>query len=254
MLKILVACHRPHRLPHEEPYLPIEVGAQKRVDLHLGGVRDNEGINISQKNPNYCELTALYWARHNLPETVTAIGLTHYRRYFGIKKTPDPLEGVFSLSDWNEFLKESPVILPPKRNYFIETVESQYVHAHHSEDIETLRSVLAEKHSEYLPAFEKLMRGRKTHILNMFVMRRDLFNQYCDWLFDVLFEVEKLLDISSYSANDARVFGFLSERLLDVWLETNHISYIEKPVIHTEKINWIKKGSSFILRKLGIKR
>lgn len=113
-------------------------------------------------------------ARHNLPETVTAIGLTHYRRYFGIKKTPDPLEGVFSLSDWNEFLKESPVILPPKRNYFIETVESQYVHAHHSEDIETLRSVLAEKHSEYLPAFEKLMRGRKTHILNMFVMRRDL--------------------------------------------------------------------------------
>ena len=118
-------------------------------------------------------------------ETVTAIGLTHYRRYFGIKKTPDPLEGVFSLSDWNEFLKESPVILPPKRNYFIETVESQYVHAHHSEDIETLRSVLAEKHSEYLPAFEKLMRGRKTHILNMFVMRRDLFNQYCDWLFDV---------------------------------------------------------------------
>ena len=215
MLKILVACHRPYRLPHEEPYLPIEVGAQKRVDLHLGGVRDNEGINISQKNPNYCELTALYW---------------------------------------NEFLKESPVILPPKRNYFIETVESQYVHAHHSEDIETLRSVLAEKHSEYLPAFEKLMRGRKTHILNMFVMRRDLFNQYCDWLFDVLFEVEKLLDISSYSANDARVFGFLSERLLDVWLETNHISYIEKPVIHTEKINWIKKGSSFILRKLGIKR
>ena len=86
------------------------------------------------------------------------------------------------------------------------------------------------------------------------VMRRDLFNQYCDWLFDVLFEVEKLLDISSYSANDARVFGFLSERLLDVWLETNHINYIEKPVIHTEKINWIKKGSSFILRKLGIKR
>ena len=90
MLKILVACHRPYRLPHEEPYLPIGVGAQKRVDLHLGGVRDNEGINISQKNPNYCELTALYWARHNLPETVTAIGLTHYRRYFGIKKTPDP--------------------------------------------------------------------------------------------------------------------------------------------------------------------
>jgi len=254
VLKILVACHRPYRLPHEEPYLPIEVGAQKRADLHLGGVRDNEGVNISQKNPNYCELTALYWARHNLPESVTAVGLTHYRRYFGNKKTSDPLKDIYSLSDWSEFLKESPVILPPKRNYFIETVESQYVHAHHREDIETLRAVLAEKHSEYLPAFEQLMRGTKTHILNMFVMRRDLFNQYCDWLFNVLFEVEMRLDISSYSVNDARVFGFLSERLLDVWLNTNHIGYIEKPVVLTEKVNWIKKGSSFILRKLGIKR
>lgn len=133
------------------------------------------------------------------------------------------------------------MILPPKRNYFIETVESQYVHAHHRQDIETLRAVLSEKHSEYLPAFEKLMSGKKTHILNMFVMRRDLFNQYCDWLFDVLFEVEKRLDISSYSVNDARVFGFLSERLLDVWLNTNNISYIEKPVVLTEKSTGSKR-------------
>lgn len=254
MLKILVACHRSYRLPHFEPYLPIEVGAEKRADLRLGGVRDNEGENISRKNPNYCELTALYWARHNLPETVTAVGLTHYRRYFGMKKSSDPLENIFSLSEWTEFLKITPVIVPPKRNYYIETVESQYVHAHHREDIETLRSVLTEKHSAYLPAFEKLMSGKKTHILNMFVMRRNFFNQYCDWLFDVLFEVEKRLDISTYSVNDARVFGFLSERLLDVWLETNNITYTEKPVIHTEKINWIKKGSSFFLRKFGIKR
>lgn len=146
------------------------------------------------------------------------------------------------------------MILPPKRNYFIETVESQYVHAHHRQDIETLRAVLSEKHSEYLPAFEKLMNGKKTHILNMFVMRRDLFNQYCDWLFDVLFEVEKRLDISSYSVNDARGFGFLSRAPLRRLAYTNNISYIEKPVVLTEKINWIKKGSSFILRKLGIKR
>ena len=254
MLKILVACHRPYRLPHAEPYLPIEVGAEKRADLHLGGVRDNEGENISRKNPNYCELTALYWARYNLPETVTAVGLTHYRRYFGTKKSSDPLESIFSLREWMEFLKISPVIVPPKRNYFIETVESQYVHAHHREDIETLRAVLAEQHSVYLPAFEKQMSGKKTHILNMFVMRRDLFNLYCDWLFNVLFEVENRLDISTYSVNDARVFGFISERLLDVWLETNHITYIEKPVIHTERTNWIKKGSSFVLRKLGIKQ
>jgi hypothetical protein len=80
-------------------------------------------------------------------------------------------------------------------------------------------------------------------------MKRDIFDRYCQWLFDILFQVEAQVDISAYSAYDRRVFGFLSERLLDVYLEANGIPYQELPVMFMEKQNWLKKGSAFLLRK-----
>lgn len=78
-IKILVAAHKKYWMPDDSVYLPIQVGAA----LHsaLGYVPDNTGYNISDKNPNYCELTALYWAWKNLE--CEYIGLCHYRRYFG---------------------------------------------------------------------------------------------------------------------------------------------------------------------------
>ena len=62
-------------------------------------------------------------------------------------------------------------------------------------------------------------------------------------------ELEKRLDISSYSDYDKRVFGFIGERLLDVWIETNQISYAECPVLHMESQHWLKKGTAFLKRK-----
>lgn len=88
----------------------------------------------------------------------------------------------------------------------------------------------------------------------MFIMRRDLADAWCTWLFDILFELEKRLDISQYSKNDARVFGFVGERLLDVWIETNDIKYKELPWVFMEDQNRLKKGSAFVLRKLGAGR
>ena len=88
----------------------------------------------------------------------------------------------------------------------------------------------------------------------MFIMKKELADQYCEWLFDVLFELEKRLDISNYNQNDQRVFGFVSERLLDVWLNTNEIKYKDIPYIFLEKENWIIKGVNFILRKMKLKR
>ena len=142
------------------------------------------------------------------------------------------------------------VLLPKPRNYWIETNYSQYAHAHHAVDLDLTRAILAERHPEYLAAFDASMRRTKGHRFNMFVMRWPVFDAYCTWLFDVLFALESRLDIRDYSKNDARVFGFVSERLLDVWLETNHCPYKELPFVFLEKQNWLKKGGNFVRRKL----
>lgn len=248
-IKILIATHKNSRVPHGILYCPIQVGAALHEPLSIQGIlQDDQGDSISRKNPNYCELTALYWGWKNL--SADYLGIVHYRRYFaGSHWQGDKWARIATQTDLEQVLLSRPVILPKKRRYWIETTYDQYVHAHHAQDLDKTREILARKYPEYLPAFDRVMKSTSGHRFNMFVMRRDLLDGYCSWLFDVLFTLEAELDISGYSANDARVFGFVSERLLDVWVETNRIDYQEMPYLFMEKQNWIKKGGAFLKRK-----
>ena len=87
----------------------------------------------------------------------------------------------------------------------------------------------------------------------MFVMKREILDMYCTWLFDLLFELEERLDISAYSDYDARVFGFVAERLLDVWINKNKQQYLDLPYVYLEKQNWILKITAFLNRKFTLK-
>ncbi len=243
-LFVLIACHKPYPIPTDSCYLPIEVGAALREQHIQGFTLDNAGDNISAQNPHYCELTALYWAWKNL--SADYVGLVHYRRYFGAGKP----RRIAAAADYERALEKSPVILPKPRHYWIETNYSQYVHAHHEQDLRVTREVLAELYPACLPAYDRSMKRRSGHRFNMLVMRSDLLDRYCTWLFSILFEIEGRLDISDYDAYNARIFGFVAERLLDVWIETNGISYIELPVKNTESQHWLKKGTAFVKRKL----
>lgn len=255
-IKIIVATHKKYWMPEDEIYLPVHVGAEGKTDdsgepLDLGYVKDNSGDNISGKNKQFCELTGLYWAWKNLDADY--VGLAHYRRHFTVKgkrgsKKEKPITG----GEIEEMIGKYDVFLPKKRHYYIETNYSQYAHAHHAVDLDTTRQIIEEKHPDYLTAFDECMKKRGCHIFNMFIMSRDVFEKYCSWLFDILFELERRLDISTYSDNDSRVFGFVAERLMDVFLETNKVKYKELPYVFMEKQNWIKKGGHFLKRKIGI--
>ena len=98
------------------------------------------------------------------------------------------------------------------------------------------------------------MKKTSGHRFNMFIMSHKKFCEYCEWLFAILFELETRLDISAYNMNDARVFGFVSERLLDVWLETKSYKYIDIPYVFMEKQNWIRKGAIFLNRKIAARK
>lgn len=252
-IKLLVATHKKYDMPNEEMYVPLHVGREGKVDLGYQG--DHTGDNISSKNPNYCELTGLYWAWKNLD--CTYIGLCHYRRYFtieGLLKRSmyknEKKDLILSQTEVEQLLQDYDVILPVKRNYVIETVWSHYKNAHLIKDLEETKKIIAEKSPEYLDSFDQVMKGTTLHLYNMFIMKKEDFDQYCEWLFDVLFELEKRVDITNYDPYQKRIFGFLSERLFNVWIHKQGLKVREIPVMSIEKINWGKKLGDFILRKV----
>lgn len=251
-IKILVATHKKYDMPSENIYLPIHVGREGKQDLGYQG--DNQGDNISTKNPNYCELTGLYWAWKNLKCDI--VGLSHYRRYFTDKSKfevarnkNNKMDLILNKQDIEKILKNADIIVPKKRNYYIETIYSHYKNAHHIKDLDETRNIIEVLYPDYVDSFDKVMEGKTLHLYNMFVMKKELFDEYCEWMFNILFELEKRVDISDYDAYQSRIFGFISERLFNVWLINNKKDVKEINVINIEGINWSSKIIDFMKRK-----
>ena len=244
-IRVIVAAHKAYKMPTDSAYLPVFVGAALKSAMVVppGFTRDDTGENISEKNPSFCELTAVYWAWKNID--ADAVGLVHYPRHFATTMGTGPA----NWQDLTALLEKYDVILPQKRNYFIETTRSQYAHAHYGKDLDIAKEVIIEKYPEFLKAFDNVMKSTVGHRFNMFVMKRAVFQEYCDWLFGILSELEQRIDMTSYSTYNKRVFGFIAERLIDVWIGTKGISYAEMPVIHLESQHWPLKATKFLYRK-----
>ncbi|AWZ39171.1 MULTISPECIES: DUF4422 domain-containing protein [Bacillota] len=248
--EVYVISHKEYKMPQDKIYCPLQVGKAPQI---TGYLRDDSGENIASKNPNYCELTGQYWAWKNRQADVK--GLVHYRRLFTNGQNPYGSKE----SKYNKLLDEETLatllqqydlILPKKRNYYIETLWSHYEHSHNIKGLEVTREVIAEKYPAYLSAFEQVMKRKKAHMFNMMIAKSEIFDEYSAWLFDILFEVEKRVDISDYSPSEARIFGYISELLLDVWIEVTRPKYCELPVAFIEGQNYLVKGANMIQRKL----
>ncbi len=247
-VKILVAVHKNYRMPDDPMYLPVFVGKEIHPTVNHTFQGDNTGDNISAKNPHYNELTALYWGWKNLD--VDALGLVHYRRYLTLGHSKD-LSTILNQEQVEQLFQDADVILPKKRHYYIETNESHYLHVHEHAPLEITRQVLKDDYPEYFPAFEQVMKQTSAHYFNMMIMKKKPLDEYCQWLFDVLGKVEQQVDYSDYTPYEQRVFGFLSELLLDTWLNT-HPEYktVEVNRVFLEKQNWPLKIAKFLKRKV----
>lgn len=251
-IKIVIATHKKYKMPEDEMYLPLHVGSEGKEDL--GYQKDNTGENISLKNPYFCELTGLYWAWKNL--AANYIGLAHYRRHFMYtkKSNNDKFLNVLTYKEASDLLEKNDVILPKKRNYIIETLYNHYKHTMYVEPLDETRNVIKKLYPDYLDEFDNLKKRRSAHMFNMFIMKKEVFDDYCKWLFDILFELEKSIDNTRYDNFHARFYGRISELLLDVYLRKNNISYKEINFIYMEKINKVAKVKGFLMAKFGGKK
>lgn len=240
--KILICCHKESPLPQSDIYLPIQVGkAISDVDLGIQG--DDTGDNISYKNASYCELTGMYWAWKNL-KNVDVIGLCHYRRYFNFKRSSflsnpsldvsfheiDSLDLSIPGSAIDEVYDGKTVV--PNYLHLWQTLGQDYCCKHISDDYRVMTRIIYEtQHVHIVKAYDNIMKSNRLMPYNMFLMSWANFSNYCEWLFPLLSRIELEIDISNYNNVQKRIFGYMAERLFNVWLRAEKLSLIHKPVM-----------------------
>lgn len=257
-IKILTSYHKKCELITTDIIKPIQVGTAINGCIYPQHLHDNTGDNISEKNRMYCELTAQYWAWKNLDADY--YGFMHYRRYFcfdngalernhmGFVELPYPnstaMEKLHISDDELEKTVASYDIISVAPYNSINwggsalTVREHYARCHKIEDLDLVLDIISEKHPEFKTAAEKYLGGHKLYFCNMFIMKKELFFDYCEWLFDILAEHEKRGDFRDYSEYQRRVSGFLAERLWGVYLtwlkENKDVRVLEVPVCFFE--------------------
>ena len=245
----------------ENPYLvPIQVGCAL-TDMHLPGMlHDDTGDNISAKNKSFCELTAQYWAWKNADADY--IGFFHYRRYlsFADKDYREDEWGNINYPSFSKDMRESCCLDPESMEKVITSSDVITVRGRklglvpssgkkpsdiyeeyglapfqHREDLDIVLEILREKYPAFVPFANTYLHQDLAHECNMFIMRREIFQDYMAFLFSILFEAEKRIDTSDYDAQEYRVFGYLAERLCGIyctWLKScKGIRYRELPKV-----------------------
>jgi len=245
---ILVCYHKPFDKIENEILKPIQVGAEVS-GIDLGFLKDNTGENISAKNKYYSELTALYWLWKN--SNADYKGMVHYRRILDfssgnlrwVNKIPDNYACKFCLS--KSFLEHIfcnyDIILPMRRVISkYKTNYEQYKYKHIISDLDKVLSIIKEKYPQmYDIAVDTMKNTRETYLYNMLVTKKEIFDDYAKWLFEILFSLEKDIQPEVENRNDyqKRVYGFLSERLFTIYvqyLKKKGLRTIELPVIYCE--------------------
>lgn len=230
-----VITHKKTSIPNIDGYFPILVGADIHPNIKDYDIKDNNGENISNKNPNYCELTGVYWIWKN--EQPNIIGISHYRRFFSRKSLSGGSKFFLSKENIDQIMRNKRIILP-KARYYQTNIISVINRAPNMNDLKEMSKAIQACYPEYMKDYVWFLKQNKAHLYNMFVMRWKDFNDYCEWLFEILSYIEERHDMSAETDNyRLRLYGFLSERLLSVWVHHNikntEIEYFS--VVNTEE-------------------
>lgn len=234
-IKIYV-CHHKNTATYENNYIiPIQAG-RAISDIKLNMLGDDTGDNISFKNKSWCELTVIYWMWKNIDADY--YGLFHYRRFLNFKSIGGGYELFHEFNNinidrfgWNEKDIETlcynydiisspvwnihPIGLPNK----LMTNYEFYNKEHFGKDLDLIIDIIKNKYPNIYPYALRSLYSKECFFANMLIMNKKYFNEYCNWVFDILFEAEKRIDISNYDSYQYRIWGFLAERLSNCFIE-----------------------------------
>lgn len=140
------------------------------------------------------------------------------------------LKQEYKFPDLEKLLSKYDIILLVARHWRVSNPQ-QYGEYHIAKDWEMVRQIIKERHPEYIPAFEKTMdHSNKSVGYNMFITHWEQFNAYSEWLFDILFEVEKRVPPIE-DPIQSRIYGYMSERLINVFCEHHRLRIKHIPLI-----------------------
>lgn len=271
MIKIFVAYHTPAALLPDPIFCPLHVGRalttstkdgvfndQNMQWLNNNCIGDNTGDNISHLNRQYCELTGIYWVWKNIEKYIDVeyFGFMHYRRHLRFshhKKdedrygqvTHDYLDDEYLNSNGldsksiNSIISNYDIIIPNR--WDVRNVGSKSLYDHykssspnlHIEDYDKVISIVSKIYPDYTEAIQEYNNNPYGFFTNMFVMKKEIFTNYCCWLFSILEEFDKQSDFSLYNTQEYRVDGYLSEWLFGIWLTHNSKKYKIKELQRT---------------------
>ncbi len=237
--RIYTSYHKPGAFLSAPSVIPLHVGKATSLNT-LCCEGDDRGDNISYKNPFYCELTAQYWAWKN-GEPAEYVGFMHYRRHLNFSEQQDyeeDLWGVvvqpeidtayeekFQLTDAGieRCLQQTDILLPKAWPVSNAGSRNNYIHYGagddlHIEDYDLALATLYELYPDYRPDAEIFNQADCGYYTNMFVMKRELFNEYSEWLFSILEALEKKISFRNYNAREQRVIGHIAERLFNIFI------------------------------------
>jgi len=267
-INIFVACHHPIFVPNHPLLIPIQVGAALTSERFPGFLYDDTGDNISSKNRSYCELTAQYWAWKNI--NVDYYGFFHYRRYlfpainakkpyYVRHKASNLILEKLEYHRLEQIVLEYDLIVPKCENMHC-SVRRHYVNApfHHEKDFSLMEEILRELYPAYIPAMEEYFSQTYCYFGNIYIMCRDVFFEYCEWLFSILFEFDRRSVLFGYSEQDLRVNGYLAERLLGVYImkqrQDGQRSVLELPRVHFAEKRYLRQQMVNFFLPPGSKR
>lgn len=216
--QIFVMTHKNFNPPQDQTYIPLHVG--RTVGEDLGYLGDDTGESISELNKYYGELTGLYWIWKNCHD-VDVIGICHYRRYF---MTPE--KKLMNAHDYEEVMQRADIMVSNAMDAE-KPYKEYYGEAHNVEDLLAAGEVIRELYPDDFQAFCDVIGNRKFYYGNLCVTTKRIFDEYCEWLFTIFFELQKRVDVSSYDAYHQRLFGFLSEELLLVYITARNLKVEE---------------------------